>query len=296
MDSNEITRKYFDSILLKSRLIDSDFPDISFDLWGKRFNTPITTAALSHINGTCENGMTELAKGAKEAGAVNFVGMESYEGELDDLITAQADTIKIIKPLSDNNEIYKRIEHANELGVFAMGMDIDHAFGPTGNYDVVEGLSMRPKTKEELKSFVQKAGDTPFVIKGVLSVEDARKCVEIGAKGIIVSHHHGIMPSSVPPLMILPQIKEAVGDALTIFVDCGIESGIDVFKALCLGADAVCVGRALIPALKEGKASGVAKKLKSMSGELSSIMARTGYHSLKELDDSSLVINEGFLR
>lgn len=290
MDSNTITRNYFDSILIESRLIDSDFPDMTFNLWGESFKTPIATAALSHLNGTHENGMTELAKGAKNAGALNFVGMESYAGELDDLMTAGAKTVKIIKPLYDNDEIYKRIEHAKKLGVTAIGMDIDHAYGPCGQYDIVEGLKMHPKTKEELKSFIECGGDLPFVIKGVLSVDDALKCVEIGAKGIIISHHHGINPSSVAPLMVLPKIKKAVGDKITVFVDCSIESGVDAYKALCLGADCVCVGRALMPPLKEKGSQGVTEKLEAMTGELSSVMARTGFCSLKELDDRCLYL------
>lgn len=66
-DSNEITRKYLDSILIKERLIDSDLPDTSIELFGRSFSTPICTAALSHMSKTCPGGMSELAEGAKMA-------------------------------------------------------------------------------------------------------------------------------------------------------------------------------------------------------------------------------------
>lgn len=290
-NSNEITRAYFDKILVKTRYIDSELPDMSVELFGKRYATPIATAALSHLNGTHEKGMVELAKGAGLANALNCCGMESYEGELDDIMTAGADSIKFIKPHANNEDIFSRIEHAKELGVFGLGMDIDHAYTNDGGYDNVMGLPMRPKSLKELESFVRAAGDLPFIIKGVLSVEDALKCVEIGARGIVVSHHHGIMPYSVAPAMVLPEIAEAVGGRLTILADCGIESGMDCYKLLALGADAVCVGRALMGPLKEAGSEGVAKKIGSLTGELSAVMARTGFRTVAEIDDRCLLIN-----
>ena len=287
-DSNETTRRYFDRILIQTRYIDSQLPDLGMDLWGRHFDTPIATAALSHLNNTCEHGMVELAKGAKMANAVNFCGMESYENELDDIMKAEAATVRIIKPHADNEDVFRRIKHAKELGVFAMGMDIDHAYTWNGKYDVVEGLPMKPKTLDEIKSFVEAAGDIPFVVKGVLSVDDAMKCIEAGAKGIVVSHHHGIMPYSVPPAMVLPEIAEAVSGRAVIFADCGVESGVDAYKLLALGANAVCVGRALMGPLASDKALGVSEKIQAMTSELASICARTGFAALNEIDDSCL--------
>lgn len=288
-DSNEITRAYFDSMLIKTRYIDSDLPDMGVDIFGKHFLTPLCSAALSHLNSTHEKGMTELAKGMKAAGGINFCGMESYDGELDDIMTAGADTVRIIKPHSDNIEVFKRIEHAKKLGVFALGMDIDHAYTGNGGYDVVVGLPMKPKTCAELKEFVKAAEGIPFVIKGVLSAEDAEKCMEIGASGIVVSHHHGIMPYSVPPAMVLPEIKNAVKDTMTVFADCGVNSGTDAFKLLAVGADAVCLGRLLMDPLKEKGAAGVTEKVNSVTEELRSIMARTGYHNVKSIDDKCII-------
>lgn len=135
-----------------------------------------------------------------------------------------------------------------------------------------------------MKEFVS-AAKVPFVVKGVLSVSDAIKSVDAGAKAIIVSHHHGIMPYSIPPLMILPDIAKAVKGDVKIFVDCGIESGVDAFKALALGADAVCVGRLLMGPLKDGRA-GVCNKINELTGELASIMARTGAKDLSQIDSS----------
>lgn len=282
-DSNVITRDYFDSLLIETRYIDSDLPSTKMELWGEEFSTPIMTAALSHLHDVCENGMAEFGKGAKCAGAVHFVGMGEDE-ELEGIIATGAKTVKIIKPHRDNEVIFHKIEHAIKNGAFAVGMDIDHAYGANGTYDVVCGLPMKSKSFDEMKSFVE-ASSVPFVVKGVLSVSDAVKSADIGAKAIIVSHHHGIMPYSLPPLMILPDIVKAVGDRMKIFVDCGIENGVDAFKALALGADAVCVGRLLMDPLKEGH-MGVCNRINEINSELASIMARTGAKTLQEIDGS----------
>ena len=137
---------------------------------------------------------------------------------------------------------------------------------------------------DELKDFVQST-KLPFIVKGVLSVQDAEKCAKAGAKAIQVSHHHGIMPASVPPLMILQEIRKALGPDFPIFIDCGIESGLDVYKCLALGATAVSVGRHLMPLLKKGQ-DVVSKRINDMTAELKGIMAKTGVQNLSQMDSS----------
>lgn len=282
-DSNDITRDYFDSMLLETRYIDSDLPSTKTTLFDYTFETPIMTAALSHLHDVCPNGMTEFAKGAADAKAACFVGM-GEENELEEMLETKAKIIKIIKPHKDNAVIFRKIDHAIEHGAIAVGMDIDHAYAANGTYDCVCGLSMTPKSFGGMKSFVD-ASSVPFVVKGVLSPYDAEMSVKVGAKAIIVSHHHGIMPYSIPPLMALPEIKKAVGNDITVLVDCGFESGMDVFKALALGADGVCVGRELMKALKGGSEA-MTRRIVEMTLELKTIMARTGSKSVKDIDPS----------
>ncbi len=93
------------------------------------------------------------------------------------------------------------------------------------------------------------------------------------------------MPYSVPPLFVLPEIAKAVSNEIPIFVDCGIESGADVYKCLALGATAVSVGRHLMPLLKNGSDS-VAERINEMNGELAGFMARTGVADLNHFDAS----------
>lgn len=281
-NSDTITRDFFDSLLLEPRYINSDLPSTKLELYGRTFDTPVMTAALSHLGNTAENGMVIYAQAAAKCNAVHWVGM-GEDKELEEITSTGAATIKIIKPHADNKEVFRKIEHAKKNGCFAVGMDIDHAFNGNGGYDNVLGLPMKPKTSEELADFVQAAGDTPFIVKGVLSTKDAEKSLKAGCKGIQLSHHHGIMSYAVPPLMMLPEILQVTRGEIPVFIDCGIESGMDVYKCLALGATAVSVGRHLMPFLKEG-ADKTSDRIKEMTGELAATMARTGVKDLKSFD------------
>jgi isopentenyl diphosphate isomerase/L-lactate dehydrogenase-like FMN-dependent dehydrogenase len=118
------------------------------------------------------------------------------------------------------------------------------------------------------------------------SERDTYKCLEAGAKGIVVSHHHGIQDFVIPPLMALPKIAKVVNNSIPIFVDCCVSSGMDVFKALALGATAVSVGRALMDPLRVEGADGVQNKIAAMTEELAAVMARTGSKDIKSIDPS----------
>jgi 4-hydroxymandelate oxidase len=279
-DSNEITRQYFDSLLLELRYIDSVIPSTKLELYGESFSTPVMTAALSHLG----KGMVDMAKGAFDANAVMWSGM-GEDAELEAITATGAKTIKIIKPYADDSRIYKQIEHAEKCGALAVGIDIDHSFNHKGQFDNVLGDEMNCKSLAEIKDFV-KATKLPFVIKGVLSQQDTYKCIEAGVKGIVVSHHHGIQDFAVPPLMILPKIAKVVDSSIPIFVDCCISSGMDVFKALALGATAVSVGRALMEPVKVGGAKGAQEKIQQMTEELATVMARTCSQDLAHIDSS----------
>ena len=283
--SKEITRAYFDSLLLEMRLMDSDVPNTEFELYGKKFKTPIMTAALSHIgtfNPDMPNGMVQYAQGAAATGAIHWIGMGSDE-EFEAVIAAGAPTIRIIKPYADEEKIYGMIRCAEKNGAIAVGMDIDHMFDLKGNKDICMDEEMEIKSSTKLKEYI-KSTNLPFIIKGVLSVRDAKKCAEIGAQGIVVSHHGGRLNYAVPPLYVLPDIVKAVGDKMPIFVDCGICSGMDAYKALALGATAVSVGNHLIPYIKKGGAEAVAERIQAMTEELKGAMAYTGVKTVKDFD------------
>lgn len=290
-DANKITRNYMDSILLEQRLIDSVVPSLKMELFGHTFDTPIMMPAFSHLKTFFEkrkNAMLDYAIAAKNLDAVNFVGTCEND-EFGEILETGAKTVRIIKPYADRDRILNHLAYAEAHGALAVGMDIDHIFGSNGKYDVAMGEQIAPQTKEDMMSYIQ-ATNLPFVVKGVLSVRDAVKCAECGAKAILISHHSGRLPYAVPPLMILQDIVQEFGEKreMKIFVDCGISYGADVYKALALGADAAAVGRAMLPALvKEGN-EGAEGYIRKMNEELAYIMGFTGCSSVKDMDSTVL--------
>ena len=149
-----------------------------------------------------------------------------------------------------------------------------------------------PKTKEELRSFVE-ATKLPFVFKGILSERDADKALDIGVAAIVVSSHSGsVMDYAVPPMMILPGIARLVNGKVPLLIDGDIKRGSDVYKALALGADAVLVGRALMAGLEMDGAKGVAKTVNGITEELRRIMGQTGCACIRDIDPSVLWMDE----
>lgn len=288
-DANEITARYMDSILIEERLIDSVKADVSTTILGETFLSPVLTPAFSHLgcyDGREHNGLEEYSMATRECNTLNFVGMMEND-MFQKIINTGAKTVRIVKPYADNGKVRDQFQFAEAAGAFGIGMDIDHIFGMTG-YDIVVGETMAAQTADMLRSYVEST-KLPFVVKGVLSVADAVKCKEIGVKAIIVSHHHGRLPYAVPPMMVLPEIKEALaGSGVEIFLDCGISTGADVYKALALGADAVAVGRSMLPHLEKGGTQGVVKFLNNVADELRYIMSSTGFSKVSEIDDSAL--------
>jgi isopentenyl diphosphate isomerase/L-lactate dehydrogenase-like FMN-dependent dehydrogenase len=288
-DANIITAKYMDSILIKERLIDSVVGDTKTEFFGEIFDMPVFTPAFSHLgkyNGRELTGLEEYSVAAKNKNILNFVGMMEND-MFSKIVATGAKTVRIVKPYADNGKVRDQMQYAESIGAFGIGMDIDHIFGTTG-LDIVIGEQMAVQTTDMLASYIE-SSKLPFVVKGVLSAEDAVKCAEIGAKAIIVSHHHGRLPYAAPPMMVLPEIKEALeGKDIKIIVDCGIGSGADVYKAIALGADAAAVGRSMLPSLEKEGVAGVEKFLQSVSDELRFVMSCTGFARVSDIDDSCL--------
>lgn len=281
-NSNTITRKYLDSLLIETRYIDSVCPVTDFTLFGETFSTPIMTAALSHLSHTIEGAGPALAEGAKNAGAVVWYGMAGEE-EIDAISSTGARLIEIIKPYADRDLIYRKISHAQELGHLAVGIDIDHPFGPDGSPDICDGFPMKAVTSSELAAICQ-ASKLPVIVKGVLSRRDADRALCAGVSGMVLSHHNNRIEYAVPPLAVLPEIAELVNGQVPLFVDCEIRTGMDAFKALSLGAKGVCIGRPLIAALQKDMENGVEEYLRRATDELKKAMAYTGCANLDQMD------------
>jgi lactate 2-monooxygenase len=141
-------------------------------------------------------------------------------------------------------------------------------------------------------AFLQEHWDGPIVLKGIQSIDDAKRAVEVGVQGIVVSNHGGRQQDGGnSSLGMLPHIVDSVGDQLTLFFDSGIQSGADIVKALALGADCVLIGRPYVYGLALSGEKGVEHVLKSLIGELELTLHLSGIPSVdkKHLNRSILV-------
>jgi heme/flavin dehydrogenase (mycofactocin system) len=137
----------------------------------------------------------------------------------------------------------------------------------------------------------------PFLVKGVMHPDDARRAVEIGADAISVSNHGGNNLDGAPAtIRVLPSIVEAVGDQVEVLLDGGIRRGSDVVKALCLGARAVLIGRAYLWGLAAGGETGVGNVLEILRGGIAETLAGLGRESVHELGPEDVLVPPGFAR
>jgi L-lactate dehydrogenase (cytochrome) len=146
------------------------------------------------------------------------------------------------------------------------------------------GVFPNPGLSWEQLPWLRERWDGPIVLKGVQHVDDARRAVDAGVQGIVVSNHGGRqVDGAVASLDVLPGIAEAVGEQLTVLFDSGVRSGPDVLKALALGADAALLGRPYLYGLALGGQEGVEHVLRCLLAELDLTMGNAGCSTLADL-------------
>ncbi|UYP18044.1 mycofactocin biosynthesis FMN-dependent deaminase MftD [Rhodococcus sp. Z13] len=137
----------------------------------------------------------------------------------------------------------------------------------------------------------------PFMLKGVMRVDDAKRAVDAGVTAISVSNHGGNNLDGTPaPIRALPAIAEAVGKDVEVLLDGGIRRGSDVVKALALGAKAVLIGRAYLWGLAANGQAGVENVLDILAGGIGSALLGLGKNSIHELTPDDIVVPDGFRR
>jgi L-lactate dehydrogenase (cytochrome) len=138
-------------------------------------------------------------------------------------------------------------------------------------------------------AWVRENWDGRLLVKGVLDPEDARRAVDVGVDGVVVSNHGGRQLDSVPSTVrVLPAIADAVGGQVVVLVDGGVRTGLDVFKMIALGANAVLIGRAWAWAVAARGEAGVHHILDVLKADLDVALALTGHTSFAEVDRSAL--------
>jgi L-lactate dehydrogenase (cytochrome) len=135
--------------------------------------------------------------------------------------------------------------------------------------------------------WIRQAWPGQIVFKGILTGDDARRAVDEGAAGVVVSNHGGRqLDSSSPTARALPEVIEAVGGRAAVLVDGGIRRGSHIIKAICMGAAAVLVGRAYAYGLAAAGQPGVARAIAILKADLLRTMSLLGCPSIAQLDAS----------
>jgi isopentenyl diphosphate isomerase/L-lactate dehydrogenase-like FMN-dependent dehydrogenase len=158
--------------------------------------------------------------------------------------------------------------------------------GPMRLSETHDALSRSVVTWADLR-WIREAWRGPIIVKGVLTGDDARRSLDEGAAGVVVSNHGGRQLDGVAAsLRVLPEVVAAVGGRAEVLMDGGIRRGSDVVKAICLGARAVLVGRAYVYGLGAAGGAGVARALEILRADLERALKLLGCPSIEELNRS----------
>ena len=263
--------------------------DTSLSLFGKNFQYPFFAGPVGAVNMHYGDSLNDvsyndiLVSSCAEFGIAAFTG----DGMDSNVMMAATEAIKkagglgipTVKPWNVEM-VREKMALVKDAGAFAAAMDIDAAGLPfLKNFNPPAGS----KSVEELREIVEAAG-VPFIVKGIMTVKGALKAKEAGAAAIVVSNHGGRVLDQCPATAeVLEEIATAVDGSMKIFVDGGIRSGTDVFKALALGADSVIIARPFVTAVYGGGREGVEAYIQKIGSELADTMAMCGVSSLSEI-------------
>lgn len=272
-------------------------PDTSINLFGKDMRLPVFAAPVSGTTLNMGGKFTEeeyidwVISGCLEGGIFPMVGDTAVDSflitNLSKLREHDGKGIAIIKPWK-NDSVIEKIKLAEEAGAFAVGMDIDAAGLITL---AMHGKPVGPKTVEEIKEIVNST-KLPFILKGIMTVDEALLAVEAGVDAIVVSNHGGRVLDQTPGVAeILPNIASKVKGKVKILADGGVRSGVDVLKMLALGADAVLIGRPFVTASFGGEKEGVKLYIDNLYNDLKSAMVLTGCNNIKDIDSRIIYDN-----
>ncbi|MBC2706041.1 alpha-hydroxy-acid oxidizing protein [Desulfobacula sp.] len=272
-------------------------PDTMVSVLGKEFSIPVLAAPIGGVSFNMGGGISEEAYiksiifGCREKGIIGCTGDGVpdfiHETGLSVIKEADGHGIPFVKPWADE-ELFEKLDKVKESGADIMGMDIDAA----GLITLKKmGRPVSPKTVEKLGQIV-KSVSAKFILKGVMTIDDALFAVDAGADAIVVSNHGGRVLDFTPgAATVLPDISDAVKGKITVFADGGVRTGGDVLKLLALGADAVMIGRPFSVAAVGGLQEGVELYIDKIRTELEQAMVLTG---VSKACDVSRTILHGF--
>jgi len=268
--------------------------DTTLELFGKTFKYPFFAGPVGALNLHYSDKFDDvtynnlLVDSCAKAGIAAFTGDGTNPKIMEAATAAVKATgglgVPTVKPW--NLEIVReKMELVKAAGAFAVAMDVDAAGLPfLKNMTPPAGS----KTVEELRAIAEMAG-VSFIVKGIMTPKAALKAKEAGAAAILVSNHGGRVLDQCPATAeVLRDIVKAVDGSMKVLVDGGIRSGVDVFKALALGADGVIIARPFVTAVYGGGAEGVQCYVDKIGAELADTMAMCGAFTLAEITEDMI--------
>lgn len=288
--------KWQDIRVQMDTICENTTPDTSLSLFGKKFKYPFFAGPVGAVTmhyGDKYNDMSYnhiLVNACADNGIAAFTGdglnPEVVKGACQVISKQGGIGIPTIKPWNMDT-IREKMNQATSSGAFAVAMDIDAAGLP-----FLKGMNppAGSKTVEQLKEISQMI-DVPFILKGIMTVKGALKAKEAGASAIVVSNHGGRVLDQCPATAeVLADIADSLkGSGMKIFVDGGIRNGVDIFKALALGADAVIICRPFVPAVYGGAEEGVSLLIQKLGAELEETMAMCGAKDLASITRDMII-------
>lgn len=285
-----------DSLRFNMRLIhDVCEPDTTTALLGMDLAMPVLAAPIGGVSFNMGGGISEqeyiqaVVKGCESKGILGCTGdgvpAIIHESGFEAISSVKGKAIPFIKPWEDQ-ELFEKLEKAEQTGAKIVGMDIDAA----GLITLRKmGRPVTPKSLDALKKIID-ATAMKFILKGVMTPDEALLAVEAGADAIVVSNHGGRVFDHTPgAAQVLPGIVDKVKGKIAILADGGVRTGGDVLKLVALGADAVMIGRPFSIACVGGLQEGVETFIDTIHGELKQSMVLTGTADIKAASPSILV-------
>ena len=273
-------------VRLNTRLIHNvRHPKLETEILGLKLSLPLLIGPIGGIAFNLGQGLPEneyqaaIVGGAEDAGIVaglpDAVPIEVMETGLACARAHPGRTIPFIKPW-ESADFLKKLDMCAAAGCGVVGSDLD-SIGLITLRQM--GHPAYAKDRAELAALVTEARSRglKFIIKGIMSVEDAVACAEAGVDAIIVSNHGGRVLDWAPgSAEVLPEIASAVRGRMALIVDGGVRSGVDILKMLALGADCVMIGRPFAVAAIGGGREGVGLYANTYRGQLEQAMIMTG--------------------
>jgi isopentenyl diphosphate isomerase/L-lactate dehydrogenase-like FMN-dependent dehydrogenase len=298
-------RTAFEHIQLRPRmLVDVRYCDMRTTLLGTPVSMPILIAptafhCLAHPEGECAT-----ARAASRSGTL-MVASTSSTRSLEDIARAASGPFWFQLYIHNRKSAEELVRRAIVAGYRALVITVDSPRWGHKERSIRSGFRVPPKanfmnedadqegvyvTWESL-AWLRSLTSLPFVLKGILTAEDAALAVKQGIEGIIVSNHGGRQLDSVPAsIEAIPEIVAAVNGRCEVYLDGGIRRGTDILKALALGARAVLVGRPILWGLAVNGAEGVSHVLELLRAELELAMVLSGRPTLDSIDRSLVKI------